>query len=173
MKHPSPVSYTHSPVPPLPQHTRSLVSSALSLLILITCGIQAELDSLHLIDFPRRCKKEEGADWGWHGCALSLPCSGSALAAGHSAPSHPLPRLTWGSGRQTAARHPQTQQHLLPPLHTLSAGGQGELSSYCNPPPPADFPKEEGSGVLWGDSKWSEQSGKSGHLHCSPFPCLQ
>lgn len=90
-----------------------------------------------------------------------------------AAPSHPLPRFTWGNGRQAAARHPQTQQHLLPPLHTLSAGGQGQLSSSCNPPPPADFPKEERSGVLWGDSKWPEQSGKSGHLHCSPFPCLQ
>lgn len=113
MKHPSPVSYTHSPVPPLPQHTRSLVSSALSLLILITCGIQAELDSLHLIDFPRRCKKEEGADWGWHGCALSLPCSGSALAAGHSAPSHPLhaqclPGVRgWVGGAGSAARSSQ------------------------------------------------------------------
>lgn len=63
----SPVSYTHKPVPPLPKHTCSLVSSAPSQLILITYGIQAEFDSLHLIDFSQGCKKKEEET----GCGLT------------------------------------------------------------------------------------------------------
>lgn len=70
-----------------------------------------------------------------------------------AAPSHWLPRPTWGNGRRVAARHPQSHQHLLPPLCTLSAGGQGGAqlaSSSCNPPPPAVFPREDGSGSFMG-----------------------
>lgn len=50
------VPYTHKMVPPRPAH-RQPVPSAPSLLILITYGLQAEFDSLHLIDFSQGCKK--------------------------------------------------------------------------------------------------------------------
>lgn len=67
------VPYTHKMVPPRPAH-RQPVPSAPSLLILITYGIQADFDSLHLIDFFPGLQKEEGK-----GCVLTgldfCPCS--------------------------------------------------------------------------------------------------
>lgn len=90
--------------------------------------------------------------------------------------SHQLPRPTRDNGRQAAVSHPQPQQHLLPPLRTLSAGGQGKLSLGATPVSHHHLhfsPRKRDLEVLWGDSKWPEQFGKSGHLRCSPFPCLQ
>lgn len=71
--------------------------------------------------------------------------------------------------------HSLTNTFSLPPAPSLLVA-RGELSLQA---PPATHhhlqfpPGKTDLEVLWGDSKWPETFGKSGHLHCSPFPCLQ